>query len=99
MSKLMTTLARYRYSNCGREEPSFRSCVRQATIGAGRRSGEQNRVWPARSRSDPPSSSWLPKRQRAGYSNLIWDVELKLMFGPIDPPDTRWIKLESGVIS
>jgi hypothetical protein len=94
----MTALARYRYSNCRCEEPSSDLPFRPAAIGAGRRSGEQNRVWPARA-DQTPRVPVAAKRQWPGYSNLIWDVELKLMFGPIDPPDTRCIKPESGVMS
>jgi hypothetical protein len=94
----MTALARYRYSNWRCEVPSFRSSV---SPGGDRRRPAIRRTeqgLAGTNRSDP-RVPLAAKRQWPGYSNLIWDVALKLMFGPIDPPDTRWIKLESGVIS
>ena len=95
----MTFLARYRYSNCRREEPRFR--IFRFTRGYKTPAGDpENRTGSGRHEPiRPPEPRWLSKRQWPGYSNLIWDVELKLIFGPIDPPDIRWIKPESGVIS
>jgi hypothetical protein len=67
MSKLMTTLARYRYSNCQREEPSFRIFC---SPGDDRRrpadAENKNRVWPAREPIRPPEFLVAAKEAAGG---------------------------------